>query len=104
MEVLEYLGVTVVNPAEAAKFSLRPIPVAIVIAILRGELAAGDRIDNLDWGHHLHLDRQRRLPVGFAPLLVFKVEQNTRGVSATRHAPHVVFHFLPQLWFHSSGA
>src|SRR5262245_364945 len=50
---IEGLAISLVNPAKAAKLTLRSIPVAVVIAILRGELAAGDRINRLDLSYHL---------------------------------------------------
>ena len=56
----EGLGVELLHHAEAAELALRPVPVAVVIAVLGRELALGDLVDHLDARHHLHGKGQRR--------------------------------------------
>ena len=66
MIVGEGLGVELLDHAEAAELALRPVPVAVVVAVLGRQLAVGDLVDHLDARDHLHREGQRRPPARLA--------------------------------------
>ena len=74
VEVLEDLGVELLDPAEAAELALGAVPVAVVIAVLGGQLAAGEIIDHLHPLDDLDREGQRRLPAGLRLVEVRQVE------------------------------
>src|SRR5712692_11307140 len=94
MEICKDLGIPLIYSPKAAKLALRSIPVAVVITIFGGELAAGDRIDCLDARHHLHREGQRRCPACLWPFLVLQVETGRRGIGHTGHGADVVVHLM----------
>src|SRR5262249_36850331 len=60
--VLERLCVELFDHAEAAELTLGPVPIAVVIAEFRGQLASREAIDDLDFRDRLDGERQWRAP------------------------------------------
>ena len=90
----EGLGVEVLDHGEAAELPLHAVPVAVVVAVLRGQPAAGDRVSHFDPGDHVHGERQGGAPPGRRVGLVTQVFLRGRRI---RHpgvgAEMVVQHF-----------
>src|SRR5437879_1233034 len=54
---LEGFGTELLDPTKAAKFALGPIPVAVMITVLGGELAFGELVNYFDSGDNVHRER-----------------------------------------------
>src|SRR5205809_913480 len=103
MEIFKYFGIPLVHPPKTTKLSLCSIPVAMMIAIFGGQLAAGDRINHLDAGHHLHREGQVSFPAGCEAFLVLEVEVGGRSISYTSDRTHVVVHLAQHVRLDTSS-
>src|SRR5690348_7719764 len=74
IEIGEALAVDLLDHAEAAELALVAVPIALVIAKLAGELAAGDLVDRLEPGHDLNWEGQPAAPARLRSALVLAIE------------------------------
>ena len=70
----EGFAIELLDHAEAAEFALVAVPVALVVAIFGGELAAGEFVDHLDAGDDLHRKWKPAGPARRGPALVLDIE------------------------------
>ena len=80
-------GIELLHHAEAAKFPFGAVPIAVMIAVLGGELALGEMIDDLDTGHYLHRKRQGCLPAAGGAFLIFQIKARGGAYSTFVTAP-----------------
>src|SRR5262249_10177739 len=92
-ELFEDLSVAVIHAPEAAELALHAVPIAVVVAVLGRELAAGKRVEDLDSRHDLHGERERRLPARLGPLLVRQKKAYRGCIAHTGDRTHVIAHF-----------
>ena len=90
-------AVTLVDAAEAAKFALGTVPVAVVVVILGRELAARNLVDRLDARHNLNRKRQRRVPLGREFLLIAQVERSRRRIGDAGERADVIVHLVDEV-------
>src|SRR5262245_1306103 len=91
------LAVELLDHAKAAKLSLHPIPVAVMIAVFGGEPALGKLIDGFDFGDNLDRERQWRLPAGLQVLLIFEIKGSGRCISHTGDGPDMIIHLVQEI-------
>src|SRR5258708_310686 len=103
MEIFKDFAIALIHPAETSELSLCPIPVTMMIATFRRELATRDGIDHLDAGYHLHRERQGGFPAGRETFLVLQIEVSGRGVSHTSRRTHVVIHLAQHVGLDTTG-
>src|SRR5262249_7303702 len=95
-EILERLGVELIDSPEAAKLALPAIVVAMMIFVRGDLLGLADVINDLDFVYHLNGKRQWRDP-GPAVRLVREEIAGGWGVTHPSGRPHVVVHADQQI-------
>ena len=73
-----------------------------MVAVLGGQFAIGDGIDDLDSRHNLHWERERCFPARLRTLLVSQVELRRGSIADARHRPKVIVHLRQQVRFCST--
>src|SRR5262245_36620314 len=90
-EILERLGVELINSPKAAELALPAIVVAVMILVRGDQLGLTDMINNLDFVHHLNGKRQWCNPWSAVRLILKKIAGGW-GVTHSCRRPHVVIH------------
>src|SRR5437764_8895966 len=97
MEIFKHFGIPLIHAPETAKLPFCPVPVAMVVAIFGGELAARDGIDHFDACHHLYWKWQCCFPAGCETFLVLQVEAGGGSITDTSYSTHVVVHLVQHI-------
>jgi hypothetical protein len=77
---IEAFRVELLHHAETTEFAFVAIPIALVIAVFGGELAAGNLVDHLHTGHDLDRKRQPRAPARLRQGFISEIETSGRRV------------------------
>ena len=101
-EILECFGVELIHPAEAAKLSLPPVKIPVVIFVGGDQFRFADVVDHLHFVDDLHRERQLGDPGGAVGLILKEVFGRGR-IAHPRRRAHVVAHFGEDVGFDAAA-